>query len=43
MMSISVHDVIAKGSEAGDPLGPHAFSNYEREGVMVAPLASLHN
>ena len=30
------------GSEAGDPLRAHAFSNSEREGVMVMPSTSLH-
>ena len=31
------------GSEAGSPLRPHAFSNFEHEGVMVTPIASLYN
>ena len=31
------------GSEAGSPLRAHAFSNCEREGVMVTPFASLYN
>ena len=32
-----------KVSEAGSPLGAHAFSNCEREGVMLIPSASQYN
>lgn len=31
-----------KGSEAGSPLRAHAFSDCERDGVMVTPFASLY-
>ena len=31
------------GSEAGSPLRAHAFNNYECEGVMETPFASMHN
>jgi len=34
---------VSKGTLQHDPLRARAFTNCEREGVMEAPSASLHN